>query len=54
MVNVRLLVRLKADPGKHHDIAEILHDELSLLQGDKLMTACFAIPLELSVVSFKP
>jgi hypothetical protein len=54
MANVGLLIRLKAEPGKHHDIADIIHDGLSLLQGDKLMTACFAIPLEPSVVSFKP
>jgi hypothetical protein len=55
MVNVRLLVRLKAEPGKHnHDIADILHDGLSLLHGNKLITACFAIPSEPSVAGFKP
>ena len=54
MANVRLLVRLKAETGKNHDIADILHDGLSLLQGNKLMTTCFAIPLKPSVVSFKP
>jgi hypothetical protein len=52
LLYVKLFVRLKADPRKNHDIADILQYRLLPFQEDKLMTVCFVNPLGPSFVSF--
>jgi quinol monooxygenase YgiN len=43
MVNVALLVRLEAKPGKEADVERFLRDGLSLAQEELATTAWFAI-----------
>ena len=43
MVNVALLVRLEAKPGKESDVENFLRGSLSLVQEELATTAWFAI-----------
>ena len=43
MVNVALLVRLEAKPGKEADVESFLRGGLSVVQGEPSTTAWFAI-----------
>lgn len=43
MVNVALLVRLEAKPGKEEDVAEFLRGALPIVQNEPATTAWFAI-----------
>lgn len=45
MVNVALLVRLEAKPGKEEDVASFLRGGLSVVQREPATTAWFAIRL---------
>lgn len=45
MVNVALLVRLKAKPGKEADVESFLRGGLSIVQEEPATTAWFAIRL---------
>jgi quinol monooxygenase YgiN len=45
MVNVALLVRLEAKPGKEADVESFLRGGLSIVQGEPATTAWFAIRL---------
>lgn len=44
-VNVALLVRLEAKPGKEEEVAAFLHDGLALVQQEPATTAWFGIRL---------
>ena len=48
MVNVALLIRLEAKPGKEADVESFLRDGLSLAQEEPATTAWFAIRMGLS------
>jgi quinol monooxygenase YgiN len=48
MVNVALLVRLEAKPGKEADVEDFLRKGLALVQAEPETTAWFAIRLGVS------
>jgi quinol monooxygenase YgiN len=48
MVNVALLVRLEAKPGKETDVEDFLRKGLALVQAEPETTAWFAIRLGVS------
>jgi hypothetical protein len=43
MVNVALLVRLEAKPGKEADVEQFLRDGLSIVEGEPDTVAWFAV-----------
>jgi len=45
MVNVALLVRLEAKPGKESDVAKFLRDGLAVVDAEPATTAWFALQL---------
>jgi quinol monooxygenase YgiN len=45
MVNVALLVRLEAKPGKEADVERFLHGRLAVVQEEPATTAWFALRL---------
>jgi quinol monooxygenase YgiN len=45
MVNVALLVRLEAKPGKESDVAKFLRDGLAIVDAEPATTAWFALQL---------
>ena len=45
MVNVGLMVRLEAKPGKEMDVESFLRDQLTFAQGEPKTTAWFAMRL---------
>ena len=45
MLNVALLVRLEAKPGKESDVAKFLRDGLAIVDAEPATTAWFALQL---------